>query len=111
MDFAQFMYKMFFYMLKIIVPQFLLCGLIKTLPLSSLTIALLSTANVGLGTALGATAGGPLSAPNLNTPGQLDPSSIERAYAALGLTYQGNQAPSQPSQQTPRPLNAMGKCK
>lgn len=88
--------------------KFLLSGLIK--PRFSLTTALLSTANVGLGTNLGATPGGAHNAPNLNTPSQLDPSSIERAYAALGLTYQGNQAPSQPSQQTPRPLNAMGKC-
>lgn len=78
--------------------------------LSSLTTALLSTANVGVGSTLGAAPGGPHTAPNLNTPGQLDPSSIERAYAALGLTYQGNQAPSQPAQQTSRPLNNMGKC-
>ncbi|XP_017339139.1 histone acetyltransferase p300 isoform X3 [Ictalurus punctatus] len=70
--------------------------------------SLLSTANVGLGTALGTASGGPHSAPNLNTPGQIDPSSIERAYAALGLTYQSNQVSSQPAQQTPRPLNNMG---
>ncbi|KAM6957846.1 histone acetyltransferase p300-like [Aplochiton taeniatus] len=39
--------------------------------------------------------GGQPSAPNLNPPSQIDPSSIERAYAALGLTYQGNQMPQQ----------------
>lgn len=65
---------------------------------------------MGLGTALGTASGGPHNAPNLNTPGQIDPSSIERAYAALGLTYQASQAPSQPAQQTSRPLNTMGKC-
>ncbi|XP_062859186.1 histone acetyltransferase p300 isoform X2 [Trichomycterus rosablanca] len=70
--------------------------------------SLLGTANVGLGPSLGAAPGGPHSAPNLNTPGQIDPSSIERAYAALGLPYQGNQAPSQPGQQPSRSLNAMG---
>ncbi|TSK14685.1 CREB-binding protein [Bagarius yarrelli] len=70
--------------------------------------SLLNTANVGLGTVLGTAPGGPHNAPNLNTPGQIDPSSIERAYAALGLTYQGNQTPSQPAQQTSRPLNTMG---
>lgn len=47
----------------------------------------------------GSLPGGQPSAPNLNPPSQIDPSSIERAYAALGLTYQGNQASSQ-NQQT-----------
>lgn len=42
--------------------------------------------------------GGQSNAPNMNPPNQIDPSSIERAYAALGLTYQGNQVPQQPSQ-------------
>uniref|UniRef100_A0A3B4HD66 histone acetyltransferase n=1 Tax=Pundamilia nyererei TaxID=303518 RepID=A0A3B4HD66_9CICH len=42
--------------------------------------------------------GGQSNAPNLNPTNQIDPSSIERAYAALGLTYQGNQMPQQPSQ-------------
>lgn len=86
------------------------CSLIKQFPLFLPTTALLNTGNVGLGTALGTTPGGPHNAPNLNTPGQIDPSSIERAYAALGLTYQGNQASAQSAQQTPRPLGTMGKC-
>uniref|UniRef100_A0A674BF62 histone acetyltransferase n=1 Tax=Salmo trutta TaxID=8032 RepID=A0A674BF62_SALTR len=42
--------------------------------------------------------GGQPSTPNLTPPSQIDPSSIERAYAALGLTYQGNQMPQQPPQ-------------
>nr|XP_048690961.1 histone acetyltransferase p300 isoform X8 [Caretta caretta] len=32
---------------------------------------------------------------SINTTSQIDPSSIERAYAALGLTYQGNQMQTQ----------------
>lgn len=71
--------------------------------------ALLGTGSVGLSSSLGNVTGGPPSAPNLNTQGQIDPSSIERAYAALGLTYQGNQAPPQPVQQTQRAMNTMGK--
>ncbi|XP_062335169.1 CREB-binding protein-like [Osmerus eperlanus] len=47
---------------------------------------------------LGIVPGGQPSTPNLNPPSQIDPSSIERAYAALGLTYQGNQMPQQPPQ-------------
>lgn len=71
-------------------------------------LALIATGGVGLSSSLGSVSGGPPSAPSLNTPGQIDPSSIERAYAALGLTYQGNQAPPQPVQQTQRAVNSMG---
>uniref|UniRef100_A0A8C3AZM7 histone acetyltransferase n=1 Tax=Cyclopterus lumpus TaxID=8103 RepID=A0A8C3AZM7_CYCLU len=81
--------------------------------------SLLGAAAAGLGSSLGAVPGGQPSTPNLNPPSQIDPSSIERAYAALGLTYQGNQiqAPTaQPNMsnqglQGPagmRPLNPMG---
>uniref|UniRef100_A0A8C7D3K9 histone acetyltransferase n=1 Tax=Oncorhynchus kisutch TaxID=8019 RepID=A0A8C7D3K9_ONCKI len=79
--------------------------------------SLLGGAGVGLGSSLGSVPGGQPSTPNLNPPSQIDPSSIERAYAALGLTYQGlqsqpNQAslPSQGLQSQPgmRPLNPMG---
>lgn len=80
--------------------------------------ALLGAAGAGLGSSLGTVPGGQPSAPNLNPPSQIDPSSIERAYAALGLTYQGNQIqaqtaqPNMPSQGLPgqagmRPLNPM----
>uniref|UniRef100_A0A8C7M439 histone acetyltransferase n=1 Tax=Oncorhynchus kisutch TaxID=8019 RepID=A0A8C7M439_ONCKI len=76
--------------------------------------SLLSSAVVGLGNSLGAVPGGQPSTPNLTPPSQIDPSSIERAYAALGLTYQGNQMPQQPPQSNlpnqpgMRSLNAMG---
>ncbi|XP_028332003.1 histone acetyltransferase p300 isoform X2 [Gouania willdenowi] len=71
-------------------------------------------AGAGLGSSLGAVSGGQPSTPNLNPPSQIDPSSIERAYAALGLTYQGNQIQAQtpqpniPNQASMRPLNPMG---
>ncbi|XP_068160913.1 histone acetyltransferase p300 isoform X2 [Antennarius striatus] len=79
----------------------------------------LLAATAGLGSTLGAVPGGQPCAPNLNPPNQIDPSSIERAYAALGLTYQGNQIQPQTGQpnmsnqglqgQTGvRPLNPMG---
>lgn len=82
--------------------------------------ALLGGAAAGLGSSLSAVPGGQPSAPNLNPPSQIDPSSIERAYAALGLTYQGNQIQTQTAQPNMsnqalqgqagmRPLNPMGK--
>ncbi|MBN3293106.1 EP300 acetyltransferase, partial [Polypterus senegalus] len=84
---------------------------------------LLNTASIGLGNSL-SNVGGQQSTANLNQASQIDPSSIERAYAALGLTYQGTQmqpqpppqpqvSTQQPSQSLPgqpalRPINAMG---
>lgn len=65
---------------------------------SSVVTALLSAAAAGLSSSLGSVPGSQASAPNLNPPSQIDPSSIERAYAALGLTYQGNQIQGQHSQ-------------
>lgn len=66
---------------------------------SGLLAALLNSAGVGLVNSLGSgIPGGQSSTPNLNPPNQIDPSSIERAYAALGLTYQGNQIPQQQQQ-------------
>lgn len=87
---------------------------------SCVPTALLGGAAAGLGSSLSAVPGGQPSAPNLNPPSQIDPSSIERAYAALGLTYQGNQIQTQTAQPNMsnqalqgqaglRPLNPMGK--
>lgn len=81
--------------------------------------ALLGSAAAGLGSSLGAVPGSQPTTPNLNPPSQIDPSSIERAYAALGLTYQGNQVQTQTGQPNMsnqglqgqaglRPLNPMG---
>uniref|UniRef100_A0A7N6FK16 histone acetyltransferase n=1 Tax=Anabas testudineus TaxID=64144 RepID=A0A7N6FK16_ANATE len=72
--------------------------------------SLLGGASASLSSSLGAVPGGQQSTPNLNPPSQIDPSSIERAYAALGLTYQGNQIQS-PTPQTNMPnqgANPMG---
>uniref|UniRef100_A0A1A8LDQ4 histone acetyltransferase n=1 Tax=Nothobranchius pienaari TaxID=704102 RepID=A0A1A8LDQ4_9TELE len=64
---------------------------------------LLNSAAVSLMNSLGGGgAGGQSNTPNLNPPSQIDPSSIERAYAALGLTYQGNQ-----QQQTSMPNQSL----
>uniref|UniRef100_A0A087Y961 histone acetyltransferase n=1 Tax=Poecilia formosa TaxID=48698 RepID=A0A087Y961_POEFO len=52
----------------------------------------------------GAGPGGQSSAPSLNPTNQIDPSSIERAYAALGLTYQGNQATGRHAEPSPSRL-------
>ncbi|CAL8309852.1 unnamed protein product [Boreogadus saida] len=68
--------------------------------------SLLGGAGPGLGSSLGSVPGGPPSTPNLNPPSQIDPSSIERAYAALGLTYQGNQIQG-PTPQANMPSQAM----
>ncbi|KAM9424539.1 histone acetyltransferase p300 [Pholidichthys leucotaenia] len=81
--------------------------------------SLLSGTGAGLGSSLGTVPGSQPSASNLNPPSQIDPSSIERAYAALGLTYQGNQIQAQTAQPNipnqglqgqagMRPLNPMG---
>ncbi|XP_037133556.1 histone acetyltransferase p300 isoform X7 [Syngnathus acus] len=81
--------------------------------------SLLGAAAAGLSSSLGSVPGSQPSAPNLNPPSQIDPSSIERAYAALGLTYQGNQIQGQHSQSNMvnqalqgqpgmRPMNPMG---
>ena len=87
------------------------------------SLAILTGTPVGLGntSSLGV---GQQSTPSLSTVSQIDPSSIERAYAALGLPYQVNQMPTQPqvqaknqqnqqSGQSPqgmRPMSNMSKC-
>uniref|UniRef100_A0A4X1W472 histone acetyltransferase n=1 Tax=Sus scrofa TaxID=9823 RepID=A0A4X1W472_PIG len=60
--------------------------------------SILTGAPVGLGntSSLGV---GQQSTPSLSTVSQIDPSSIERAYAALGLPYQVNQMPTPPQVQ------------
>lgn len=79
-------------------PSFLSCSSLF-LSSSQSPTALVSSAGVALVNSLGSgVPGGQSSTPNLNPPNQIDPSSIERAYAALGLTYQGIQMPQQPPQ-------------
>lgn len=76
--------------------------------------SLLGGTAVGLGNT-GSVGVGQQNTSNINTTSQIDPSSIERAYAALGLTYQGTQAQApvknpQPGQspQSLRSINPMG---
>uniref|UniRef100_A0A452V8D2 histone acetyltransferase n=1 Tax=Ursus maritimus TaxID=29073 RepID=A0A452V8D2_URSMA len=66
--------------------------------------SILTGAPVGLGntSSLGV---GQQSTPSLSTVSQIDPSSIERAYAALGLPYQVNQMPTQPQVQAKNQQN------
>ncbi|OWK04072.1 hypothetical protein Celaphus_00013764 [Cervus elaphus hippelaphus] len=66
--------------------------------------AILTGTPVGLGntSSLGV---GQQSTPSLSTVSQIDPSSIERAYAALGLPYQVNQMPTQPQVQAKNQQN------
>uniref|UniRef100_A0A8C4JE24 histone acetyltransferase n=1 Tax=Dromaius novaehollandiae TaxID=8790 RepID=A0A8C4JE24_DRONO len=54
--------------------------------LGGTAVGLANTGSVGVGQQ---------TTPSINTTSQIDPSSIERAYAALGLTYQGNQMQTQ----------------
>ncbi|KAF5888881.1 histone acetyltransferase [Clarias magur] len=63
--------------------------------------SLLGGASVAVGGSVGGSAPcAPPSGPGLNSGGQIDPSSIERAYAALGLSYQGPTGQITPSTAT-----------
>ncbi|XP_046501980.1 histone acetyltransferase p300 isoform X3 [Equus quagga] len=66
--------------------------------------SVLTGAPVGLGNT-GSLGVGQQSTPSLSTVSQIDPSSIERAYAALGLPYQVNQMPTQPQVQAKNQQN------
>uniref|UniRef100_A0A9L0R439 histone acetyltransferase n=1 Tax=Equus caballus TaxID=9796 RepID=A0A9L0R439_HORSE len=66
--------------------------------------SILTGAPVGLGNT-GSLGVGQQSTPSLSTVSQIDPSSIERAYAALGLPYQVNQMPTQPQVQAKNQQN------
>lgn len=79
---------------------------------------MLTSPNAGLQNAIGPVGSGQNAAPALNAPAPIDPSSMKRAYAALGLPY-SNQSPAQTQtppaqptqtqhQQQMRPLNALG---
>uniref|UniRef100_A0A6Q2YMD2 histone acetyltransferase n=1 Tax=Esox lucius TaxID=8010 RepID=A0A6Q2YMD2_ESOLU len=81
---------------------------------------MLSSPNTALQNSLASVVSGPTAAPSLNTSTPIDPSSMQRAYAALGLPY-SSQAPT-PGQTPPggqgatqgqhsqqmRPVNAPG---
>lgn len=97
----------------------------------SLSPAMLSSPNAGLQNPMSSVGVGQPSAPTINTSTTIDPSSMQRAYEALGLPYssqatgQARGAPGGPGQtagaqnaqaqqqQLPqmRPINALGKAK
>lgn len=70
------------------------CLLLSLLTFGMFLPALLGGAAVGLANT-GSVGVGQQTTPSISTTSQIDPSSIERAYAALGLTYQGNQMQTQ----------------
>ena len=61
--------------------------------------AMLSSPNTGLPNPMSSVGAGQTSTPTINTSTPIDPSSMQRAYAALGLTY---------SSQTPGQTQAQG---
>lgn len=64
---------------------------------------MLSSPNTGLQNPMSSVGAGQPSAPTINTSAPIDPSSMQRAYAALGLPY-SSQAPGQAqAQQAPGP--------
>ncbi|XP_041838054.1 CREB-binding protein isoform X5 [Melanotaenia boesemani] len=82
---------------------------------------LLSSPNTGLQNSMSSVGVGQPTAPNINPPAPIDPSSMQRAYAALGLPYssqatgqaQAQQAPGQTvgaqnSQALMRPIGTIG---
>uniref|UniRef100_A0A8C1FGE8 histone acetyltransferase n=1 Tax=Cyprinus carpio carpio TaxID=630221 RepID=A0A8C1FGE8_CYPCA len=85
---------------------------------------MLSPPNTGLQSPIGTVGTGPQTAPALPSSTPIDPSSMQRAYAALGLPYSNQtptqaqspaqtQGPGQPTAQTQhqqpmRPINALG---
>lgn len=82
------------------------------------SVAMLTSPNTGLQNTIGPVGSGQNTAPAINAPAPIDPSSMQRAYAALGLPY-SNQSPAQTQtppaqptqtqhQQQMRPLNALG---
>lgn len=86
---------------------------------------MLSPPNAGLQTPIGSVGTGQQTAPTLPSSTPFDPSSMKRAYDALGLPYSNQtptqtqspaqtQGPGQPTAQTQhqqqmRPINALGK--
>ncbi|XP_068192840.1 CREB binding protein b isoform X2 [Antennarius striatus] len=69
---------------------------------------MLSSPGAGLQNSISTTGPGQPSATSINSAAtQIDPSSMQRAYAALGLTY-GNQSPAQVQGQNATPQNPQG---
>ncbi|MEQ2194643.1 hypothetical protein XENOCAPTIV_000848 [Xenoophorus captivus] len=67
----------------------------------SLSAALLSSPNTSLQNPMSSVGLGQTSAPTINTSAPIDPSSMQRAYAALGLPYSSQAAGQAAAQQAP----------
>lgn len=68
---------------------------------------MLGSPGAGLQNAINTVGPGQPSATAINSATHIDPSSMQRAYAALGLPY-GNQSPSQVQGQSPIQQNLQG---
>ena len=69
---------------------------------------MLSSPNTGLQNAMSSVGVGQPSAPTINTSTPIDPSSMQRAYAALGLPYSSQATGQAPAQQAASPGQSAG---
>lgn len=74
----------------------------------SLSPAMLSSPNTGLQNPMSSVGVGQPSAPTINTSAPIDPSSMQRAYAALGLPYSSQATGQAQAQQAPGPGQTAG---
>lgn len=86
-------------------------------------LAILGSPASGIQNTIGSVGAGQQNATSLSNPNPIDPSSMQRAYAALGLPYMnqpqtqlqpqvpGQQAAQPPAHQQMRTLNALGKSR
>lgn len=69
---------------------------------------MLSSPNTGLQNPMSSVGVGQPSAPTINTSAPIDPSSMQRAYAALGLPYSSQTTGQAQTQQAPGPGQTAG---
>lgn len=74
----------------------------------SLSPAMLSSPSTGLQNPMSSVGVGQPSAPTINTSAPIDPSSMQRAYAALGLPYSSQATGQSQTQQAPGPGQTAG---
>lgn len=84
------------------------CIWVLRLTASSLSPAKLSSPNTGLQNPMSSVGVGQPSAPTINTSTPIDPSSMQRAYAALGLPYSSQATAQAQTQQAPGPGQTAG---
>lgn len=69
---------------------------------------MLSSPNTGLQNSMSSVGVGQPSTPTISTSAPIDPSSMQRAYAALGLPYSSQATGQAPTQQAPGAGQAAG---